>query len=171
MEGHNFNFEGMGKMRSASFNEDEIMDFIEVKEHMKVLDLGAGDGFFAQMFASRRAIVTAVDRDNRYFGDMNNIGISTIKKDICSFNDGTYDIVFMANVLHDLDCQERVANSISAMARNRLAIIEFKDDAPFGPPVNMRLSPDAVRSIFEAVWFRLSRKKELKYHYILLFEK
>ena len=132
MEGHNFNFEAMGGMRNASFNEDEIIGFLGIKEHMSVLDLGAGDGFFAKMFVNIGAEVTAVDRNSEYFEDMNDLGIATKKGDICTFDEGKYDLVFIANVLHDLDCHATLPNNLSKMVKKELAILEFKDDAPFG---------------------------------------
>lgn len=171
MEEHNFDFGAMRKMRKDSFNDDEIMEFIGVGKGMSVLDLGTGDGFFAKMFADRNAAVTAVDKNDQYFDDMNDAGVSTKKADICGFNEGTYDIVFMANVLHDLDCKDAVAKSIYSMDKGILAIIEFKRDAPFGPPVDIRLSPEDVSSIFKAAGFKQSRMKELRYHYIMVFEK
>ncbi|MGC8537461.1 MAG: class I SAM-dependent methyltransferase [Candidatus Micrarchaeia archaeon] len=171
MEGHNFNFEAMEGMRNASFNEDEIMGFLRVKERMSVLDLGAGDGFFAKMFIRRGAEVTAVDENSKYFEDMDELGIKTKKGDICTFNDGKYDLVFMANVLHDLDCHATLPKSISKMTKGELAILEFKVDTPFGPPSNIRLSPEDVEGIFKPAGFKLVKQKEFKYHYIMLFSK
>ena len=158
-------------MRNASFNEDEIIEFLRIKEHMSVLDLGAGDGFFAKMFMNIGAEVTAVDRNSEYFEDMNDLGIATKKGDICTFDEGKYDLVFIANVLHDLDCHATLPNNLSKMVKNKLAILEFKEDTPFGPPSDIRLSPEDVESIFEPVGFKLIRQKELKYHYIMLFGK
>lgn len=171
MEGHNFNFEAMGGMRNASFNEDEIIGFLGIKEHMSVLDLGAGDGFFAKMFVNIGAEVTAVDRNSEYFEDMNDLGIATKKGDICTFDEGKYDLVFIANVLHDLDCHATLPNNLSKMVKNELAILEFKEDTPFGPPSDIRLSPEDVGGIFEPAGFKLIKQKELKYHYIMLFRK
>ncbi|MEM3019775.1 MAG: class I SAM-dependent methyltransferase [Candidatus Micrarchaeaceae archaeon] len=169
MEGHNFNFEAMGRMRNASFNEDEIIGFLGIKEHMSVLDLGAGDGFFAKMFVNRGAEVTAVDRNSKYFEDMNDLGIATKKGDICTFDEGKYDLVFIANVLHDLDCHATLPSNLLKMVKNELAILEFKEDAPFGPPSDIRLRPEDVEGIFEPAGFKLVKQKELRYHYIMLF--
>ncbi len=171
MEWHDFNFEHMGRMHESSFDKNEIAEFIGVKDGLSVLDLGAGDGFFSKAFADRGAKVTAIDINDRYFKEMNNAGISTKKADICSFNEGAYDIIFMANVLHDLDCKKAVASNIYSMAAKNLAIIEFKEDTPFGPSRDIRLNPEDVRRIFEGVGFRQSKAKELKYHYLIVFEK
>ena len=171
MEGHDFNFEAMGSMRDASFNEDEIIEFLGIKEHMSVLDLGAGDGFFAKMFVNRGAEVTAVDRNSKYFEDMNELGIATKEGDICAFNEGKYDLVFIANVLHDLGCHATLSNNLSKIAKNELAILEFKEDTPFGPPSDIRLGPEDVEGIFEPAGFKLVKQKELKYHYIMLFRR
>jgi hypothetical protein len=55
------------------------------------------------------------------------------------------------------------------MAKNELAILEFKEDTPFGPPSDIRLRPEDVEGIFEPAGFKLVKQKELKYHYIMLF--
>ncbi|EQD58492.1 Methyltransferase type 11 [mine drainage metagenome] len=171
MEIHDFDFEAMAGMRSISFDEDSLMEFLGAGELSSVLDLGAGDGFFAKMFANRGAQVTAVDINDKYFAEMNGLGIATEKEDICKFRKGMYDMVFMANVLHDLECKEIAASNISIMSKRYFAAIEFKNDTPFGPPKYIRISPDEVSELFKTAGFKLARQKELKYHYVMLFRK
>jgi 2-polyprenyl-3-methyl-5-hydroxy-6-metoxy-1,4-benzoquinol methylase len=75
-----------------------------IKPGDNVLDLGAGEGNFAQMFLDRGAIVTAVDKQPPAFQDAN----LTVKKirieDFCaSADDGQYNLVFARNVIQFLD--------------------------------------------------------------------
>ena len=87
----------------------EIQNFTDIflgciKPGHKVLDLGAGEGNFSQMFLDRGAIVTAVDKRPPMFQDVN----LTVKKmrieDFCASADGEqYDLFFVRNVIQFLD--------------------------------------------------------------------
>jgi len=70
----------------------------------KVLDLGAGEGKFAQMFLDCGATVTAVDMKPPAFQDPALI-VKKIKiEDFCASEEGEqYDLVFARNVIQFLD--------------------------------------------------------------------
>jgi cyclopropane fatty-acyl-phospholipid synthase-like methyltransferase len=79
-----------------------FLDYI--KPGQKVLDLGAGEGKFAQMFLDRGAIVTAVDKQPPAFQDPALI-VKKIKiEDFCAVeSDECYDFIFARNVIQFLD--------------------------------------------------------------------
>lgn len=75
-----------------------------IKPGCRVLDLGAGEGKFTQMFLERGAIVTAVDTQPPAFQDAK----LTVKKmkieDFCaSKGNEHYDLAFARNVIQFLD--------------------------------------------------------------------
>ncbi len=41
----------------------------------------------------------------------------------------------------------------------------------FGPPVSIRLSKDRVINDMKSIGFKLVKEKELKFHYLVLFER
>jgi 2-polyprenyl-3-methyl-5-hydroxy-6-metoxy-1,4-benzoquinol methylase len=75
-----------------------------IKPGNKVLDIGAGDGKFAQMFLDRGAIVTAADTKPPTFQDPALIVKKMKIEDFCANEDGEqYDLVFARNVIQFLD--------------------------------------------------------------------
>jgi cyclopropane fatty-acyl-phospholipid synthase-like methyltransferase len=75
-----------------------------IKPGSKVLDLGSGDGEFAQMFLERGAIVTAVDTEPPKFQD-DKLVVKEMKiEDFCaSAENEKYDLIFLRNVIQFLD--------------------------------------------------------------------
>lgn len=160
-----------GRMRDSAYDLKEIIDFLDIKREWDVADLGAGDGYFSKEFIKYAKSVTAVDIDPTYFDDMNALGIKTIKADLCSFASGSYDLIFIANVYHGLrhECRENILENIKKMANKYVAVMDFNELRLFGPP--MRVKKEELISDFEAYGFKLYREKDLKYHYLLIFEK
>jgi len=75
-----------------------------VEPDCKVLDLGSGDGEFAQMFLERGAIVTAVDINPPKFKDSNLIIEKMKIEDFCASNKiDKYDLIFARNIIQFLD--------------------------------------------------------------------
>ncbi|MGC8497698.1 MAG: class I SAM-dependent methyltransferase [Thermoplasmata archaeon] len=155
--------------RESLFDENEILDFLEVSGDTSILDAGCGDGFYTKMFIKRSKNVTAIDLYSDFFEELNSIGVKTYKADICTFDRGTYDLIFLANVFHDLECQGEVFERLYKICNSRVAILDFKLDTPFGPPESIRIPKEKMISIFEGNKFKLVKEKDLKYHYFLIF--
>ncbi|MDP8011517.1 MAG: class I SAM-dependent methyltransferase [Thermoplasmata archaeon] len=160
-----------GRMRDSAYNIKEIIDFLEIKNDWEIADLGAGDGYFSKEFVKYAKSVTAIDIDNSYFDEMNSLGIKTIKADLCKFDQGKYDLTFMANVYHGLrlECKENLLENIRKITKKYFAIMDFNELRMFGPP--MRIKKDEVIKDLESQGFKLYKEKDLKYHYLLVFEK
>ena len=88
-------------MDSRNFTKT-FLDYI--KPGHKVLDFGAGEGNFTQMFLDRGAIVTAIDIRPPTFSD-NKLIIKKMKiEDFClGNNDEKYDFIFARNVIQFID--------------------------------------------------------------------
>ncbi len=159
------------RMRDKAYDINEIMDFLEIKRDMDVADLGAGDGYFSKEFIKFAKSVTAIDIDNTYFKEMNELGIKTVQSDLCKYSEGSFDFTFMANVYHGLrlGCKESLLKNIEKITKKYFAIMDFNEARMFGPP--MRVSKDEVIKDLEKHGFRLLKEKDLKYHYLLVFEK
>ena len=169
---HNFGHR-FGQHRRRNFDENAILEFFDFPENCSLLDLGCGDGFFTKMFLKRCRNVTGVDLDDSYFEELQKAGIITYRSDICGFNQGKYDIIFMSNVYHDLawKCDESFYKNLYEMSKKHLAILDFKMETEFGPPKSIRLPKERIIENFESHGFKCVKQKDLNPPFQLLFEK
>ena len=89
--------------------------------------------------------------------------------------DGVCDIVILANVLFQNKDHATVLREAARLVKSggRVAVIDWKGTAaPFGPPVELRVSEDMVRQYAEqaAVQF-VDGFDAGQYHYVLVFKK
>jgi 16S rRNA A1518/A1519 N6-dimethyltransferase RsmA/KsgA/DIM1 with predicted DNA glycosylase/AP lyase activity len=159
-------------MRDSAYNVEEIVEFLGIKQGDNVLDLGAGDGFFSKEFKKITDNVTALDIDGEYFNELEKLGIKTIKSDICEYHDGLYDMIFIANVYHGIRnvCKDKLLENLNKMAKKYVAIVDFNPERTmFGPPSSIRISKEKIIEEFQQHNFKFVKEKDLKYHYILIF--
>ncbi|MCL4375941.1 class I SAM-dependent methyltransferase [Candidatus Parvarchaeota archaeon] len=165
----------MDKIREMSGLADkDIIEFLDIKNGYSIIDIGGRDGFFSKKMLEKTADVTVLDLNDMYFDELQQAGIKTIKADICDYSIGSFDLVFMSNVYHDLvqECGGKALKNINKIAKKYVAILDFKpQDTIFGPPVNIRLSKDKVINDMQSIGLKLIKEKELRYHYLLLFER
>lgn len=159
-----------GRNSTFAYDINEIVNFLEIKEGMKVADLGAGDGRFSYAFKEKGAVVYAFDVDDYYFKEMQEKGINTVKKNLCEGIDGEFDLVFMANVYHDFvrECKGSILESLRLVAKS-VAILDFNEKRLFGPP--WRVKKEEAIADMNKIGFELVKQKDLQYHYLLLFKK
>ncbi|MCL4396937.1 class I SAM-dependent methyltransferase [Candidatus Parvarchaeota archaeon] len=165
----------MDKIREMSgLTDRNIVDFLEIKNGYSIIDIGGRDGFFSKKMLEKTNDVSVLDLNDMYFDELKQAGIKTIKADICDYSSGSFDLVFMSNVYHDLvqECGNKALKNINKIAKRYIAILDFKpEDTMFGPPVSIRLSKEKVIADLESIHFKLLKEKELKYHYFLFFER
>lgn len=165
----------MDKIREMSgLTDKSIIDFLEIKKGYSIIDIGGRDGFFSKKMLEKTDNVTVLDLNDIYFDELKKVGIKTVKEDICDYSAGSFDLVFMSNVYHDLvqECHDKALKNINKIAKRYIAILDFKpEDTMFGPPVSIRLSKDKVINDMKSIGFKLVKEKELKFHYLVLFER
>ena len=165
----------MDKIREMSgLNDEDIVDFLDIKTGYSIIDIGGRDGFFSKKMLKKTNNVTVLDLNNIYFDELEKAGIKTIRADICDYSSGSFDLVFMSNVYHDLvqECGDKALKNIRKIAKRYIAILDFKpEDTLFGPPVSIRLSKERVISDMQSIGFKLVKERELRYHYLMLFER
>ena len=161
-----------GMMRERAYNLKEIVDFLGINKDWDVADLGAGDGYFSKEFLKYARSVTAIDIDIDCCSDeLKEMGIKTIKADLCKYSVGKYHLLFMANVYHGLrrSCRESILNNMAKMSLKYIAILDFNEKRLFGPP--FRVKKEEVIDDFLSVGFKVVKIKDLEFHYLILFEK
>lgn len=89
--------------------------------------------------------------------------------------DNTIDVCFIATVLHAMDFEKNKKNLFNEIQRvlkpnGRLAIIECKkEDQPFGPRMQSRLSPEELTPIAIQSGFQQIAFSDLGYNYLIQF--
>lgn len=164
----------MNGIRTWSTFDHKAITLLSIKNNESVIDIGGRDGFYAKHILSLTNNVTVLDLNDAYFEELENEGIKTIKADICEYSIGSYDIVFMANVYHDLvnECGLKALENIEKIVRKKIAILDFKPEASeFGPPLSIRLDKKRVINDMKKINFKMVREEDFISHYFLLFER
>ena len=186
---------GGQRMRQApsSYKREEanlIFEKIELKTGDVFVDLGCGTGNFslhAAGLVGNEGKVYAIDLWTEMLEKVANRAkeanfdnILTIENNICesiNLEDSIADICFISNVLHGQKINGNCPTLLSEIARflkpnGRLSIIEFKkEEMPFGPPLNIRISPEELSEGVSAHSFQKISYLDLGYHYMTVFQK
>ena len=188
-----------GKSSATFLDTDDILKQLDFKGNETFMDAGCGDGHI-----SIRAIdeylpdgcVYAVDFYNQAIEDLkvykkdNNVeNLIPIEADITKcipcVEDNSIDVILLVNVVHGFKASgqmDDVISEISRMTRDgaKVAIVEFKPiEMKYGPPVEIRFSPDELKDLFAENGFKMTHLNEElgndipegKSHYLIIFEK
>jgi SAM-dependent methyltransferase len=170
--------------REAWQKPDEVVTALALSPDAKVADLGSGTGYFAVRLA--RAVpegkVYGVDIEPdmaRYLGERaRREGLSNLEAVLGEPEDAklpeAVDLVLIVNTYHHIG--ERVAylRRLGETLRpgGRVAIIDFREESPKGPPRAHKLSPEQVRGELEAAGYRMAGTHDfLPDQYFLVFER
>jgi SAM-dependent methyltransferase len=156
--GHRFDPKNIHKLEDPErlkwIPVDAILDRLQVKSGMTVADVGAGAGFFALPMAKRvgsSGKVFAIDSQPEMLGylrkklDASGIAMELVEADAAklSLPDRSVDLVFMANVWHEIDDRDAAALEALRVLRKggRLAVLDWRPDSvsPPGPPLDHRI--------------------------------
>lgn len=85
------------------------------------------------------------------------------------------DLVFVCNTYHHIGNRTAYFERVRQLIKpgGRLVIVDFKKEpTPFGPPLEMRIAPDAIAAELEAAGYQLKRREDtlLPYQHLLIFE-
>lgn len=123
------------------------LDGIKVQN---VLDVGTGSGLFAEAFFQKGLEVAGVDVNPdmieaaEKFVPSGRFEVAPAEK--MPFEDYSFDLVFMANVFHEVDDQVQTLLEAKRIARKHIAILEHPHkEQPFGPPMHHRLKPEQIK--------------------------
>jgi ubiquinone/menaquinone biosynthesis C-methylase UbiE len=154
----------------------------------RFLDLGCGPGDYSLQASSavgETGVVYALDRE----GEMVDVlkkktaswGIENIEAMVADvlqplpLDDGSIDVCLVSTVLHALSPGEDSLDLFEEIHRvlkpsGRLAVVECKkEDASFGPPIHMRLSPEQVERCAARSGFKKTGLIDLGYNYMIQF--
>ena len=166
-------------------NPDLIWDKLDLLKPEVLVDIGAGTGFFAVPFAKK------MEHGTIYACDLSEDMLKLLKENIpddtradiipvrmdeneIPLETEIADLVFMANLHHELaEPPKLLAEAYRVLKRTgKMAIIDWKKDASFGPPPSIRVTNDIIRThMSETGLVNIQEYDVLKFHYFLVGEK
>ncbi len=133
--------------------ERVVQHCLESASITSVLDVGTGSGLFAEAFAARNLVVAGVDANS----DMLEAARQFVPQGVFQeslaeslpFPDRSFDLAFLGLVLHETDDPLQALRETRRVARIRVAVLEWPYQVQeFGPPLEHRLKPDQINSLF-----------------------
>jgi len=169
--------------RDAWQKPHQVIEALALEPDAVIADIGAGTGYFAARLANMlpRATVYAVDVEPamvKYLGERaKREGLSNLKPLAASPGDAKLparvDLVLLVDVYHHVEDRSQYFQKLAASLKTggRLAVIDFKLDAPQGPPRPSRVPPDQVAAELDKAGYRLvAAHGFLPYQYFLEFQ-
>jgi ubiquinone/menaquinone biosynthesis C-methylase UbiE len=179
----NFVHHHRGSSSQEQLNNETILKELNILPGQTVIDAGCGNGYMAKEFSKltgKTGKVYGLDEDEE--------AIETLKKETAKTNieakaaditkaipvrDHSADLIYLSNVFHGFtegqieSFQKEVKRILKP--NGRLAIVEIqKEDTPYGPPMEIRFSPEELRQTIDLTAGDPAEAGE--YYYIQIFE-
>jgi arsenite methyltransferase len=164
---------------------DDVVKALDLKPGETVVDIGAGTGYFTRRFAKavgpsgealgldiEPGMIDYMKADAKKLG-LKNYEARVAKPDDPGLAPHSADVVFFCDVLHHVDSRVAYLKEIGPALKpdGRVAVVDFKDTAPFGPPASMRITREHMINEFRQVGYHLAREHDfLPYQYFLEFK-
>jgi SAM-dependent methyltransferase len=170
--------------RDAWQKPEEVLDALRLNTTARVADLGAGTGYFSVRIARRlpEGKVFAVDIEPdmlRYLAERAHREHLHALVPVQASAEATnlpepVDLVLVVDTYHHIGNRVAYFSRLAASLRpnGRLAIVDFKADAPEGPLPEQRVPPDKVTAELTAAGYTLVATHDfLPRQYLLVFER
>jgi ubiquinone/menaquinone biosynthesis C-methylase UbiE len=170
--------------RRKFLNPDSILQKAGLDSDTVFADLGCGSGYFTIPASFIAGKVYAIDVQQEMLdiisekirkGKLTNIEPILSKESSIPLPDHSIDVLFMANVFHELENRGAILKEIKRIlsSRGRLIIIDWKKiGMDMGPPVEERLSEVEIIQICKEGGFSILEKLDAGlYNYMLVFGK
>jgi predicted methyltransferase len=161
----------------------EVITALNLAPNQSVADIGAGTGYFAVRFAHMlpQGRVYGVDVEP----DMVKYLAERAKKEnlanltaVAGAPDDAripapVDLVILVDVYHHIGQRSGYFRKLRASLKpgGRVAVIDFRLDAPTGPPKNARIAPDRVKTEMQSAGYTLAAEHGfLPNQYFLIFK-
>lgn len=168
--------------RDAWQKPHEVIQALSLKPDAIVADIGAGTGYFAMRFSNMvpKGRVYAVDTEAdmvRYLAERakrekrtNVVAVAGTPSD--PKIPGKADLIILVDVYHHVADRERYFRRLrdSLKPGGRISIIDFRVDAPDGPPRAERIAPARVIDELRAAGYAIAQQHDfLPNQYFLVF--
>jgi ubiquinone/menaquinone biosynthesis C-methylase UbiE len=173
-----------GKSSERFLDKEIILKELDIFPGQTILDAGCGNGYMSREFSrilKNTGKIYALDPDENALvvlkNDVGHTNITPILGDITKpteLEEASIDLIYLSTVLHGFSKSQvdGFRNEINRLLKPNgiLAIVEIKKEpTPFGPPLEMRFSPQDLKEMFTLV-----PKKTIdigQFFYLQLFEK
>ncbi len=174
-----------GKSSENFIDKKLILKELNILPSQTILDAGCGNGYMAKEFAKlagTRGKVYALDPDRSSIELLmdeteKNNSIEAFVGDITQetkLKDSSIDLVYISTVIHGFS-KEQMNGFINEVKRilkpeTQLAILEInKEKTPFGPPMELRYSPD---ELVDKVGLPVLKTVNIgEYFYLIIFKR
>ena len=160
----------------------QVIVALNLAEDAKVADLGSGTGYFSIRLAHfvPKGRVFGVDLEPdmvKYLAERaKKDGVPNVTAVQATPDDPRLpekvDLVLMVDVYHHIADRAAYFRKLrdSLKPGGRLAIIDFRQDAPMGPPVSARITPEGAIGELKTAGYALAEQHEfLPHQYFLVF--
>jgi ubiquinone/menaquinone biosynthesis C-methylase UbiE len=146
---------------------DRVIEALQLKHGQRVADVGAGTGYFSTRLARSAATpkVYAVDIEPSMVAHLTERakGEGLANMTAVLAGEGTtnlpepVDVVLIVDTFHHIPDRATYFIALKANLKpgGRVAIVDFRKDAPQGPPVEFRFTPDQISAELANAGFRL----------------
>lgn len=135
-----------------------VLDYLGDLEGKKIMDIGAGSGYFSVKLAEKDAQVIAADVSDDFqkalkkrieANNLENIELRKIPYDSPNLSAGEVDMVLIVNTYHHIENRSAYFAKVKEGIKSdgELVIIDFfKKELPVGPPVNHKVALETVKA-------------------------
>jgi arsenite methyltransferase len=164
---------------------DEVVNALNLTRGQTVVDIGAGTGYFTRRFG--RAVGpsgTAIGLDiepgmvDYMKADAKRLNLPNYKARLVKADDPeltphSVNVVFFCDVLHHIEDRVTYLRKLVPALKpgGRVVVIDFKEQAPIGPPGPIRIARQEMIGQFRQAGYQLVNEHQfLPYQYFLEFE-
>ena len=155
-----------GKFSEGLINQERVMNPLNIHPGQIILDAGCGNGYMSKAFAKRispSGKVYAFDNDRHFINilktETHGTNLEAMECDITQplpIEQASVDLVYISTVIHGFSSQQLQDFLCEAKRILKpdgiLAIVEIeKKETAFGPPMNIRFSPEELKEIVPMV--------------------
>jgi cyclopropane fatty-acyl-phospholipid synthase-like methyltransferase len=166
--------------RDAWQMPSRVIDSLALKSGMKVADIGAGTGYFSMRLAKTPGVsVFAVDIEpkmveylNKRAGAEHAANVTAVLANASSANlPEPVDVILVVDTYHHLPNRPVYFRELrkSLKPGGRIAIVDFRKDAPDGPPVHFRFTPQQIQDEMKQAGFQLDASHDFlpRQHFLI----
>ena len=143
-----------------------VIDALQLKSGMKVADIGAGTGYFSMRLAKVPGVsVFAVDIEPKMVEYLQQrahkehaMSVTAVLAGASSPNlPEPVDVILVVDTYHHLPNRPAYFRELrkSLKPGGRIAIVDFRKDAPDGPPVHFRFTPQQIQDEMKQAGYEL----------------
>ena len=143
-----------------------VIDALQLKSGMKVADIGAGTGYFSMRLAKAPGVsVFAVDIEPKMVEYLKQRAHNEHAMNVTAVLAGAsspnlpepVDVILVVDTYHHLSNRPAYFRELRKALRpgGRIAIVDFRKDAPEGPPVHFRFTPEQIQEEMKQAGYEL----------------